>query len=288
MSTTALKTARQKVMSGFSGVTRPSPLRAYSPFTPGPPPPGSYDPALDQQLAASQRGLGDLQDDTAIQTQRLGEDYQNRLNGIQQGLGDTRTDLGTAATREGENYGAQTAALGRSYASLGVTQHEATNRLGVLEGGTALQSAAKRAANQGIQQQGLDTTHARSVEDNAQALLRANRNAYEQTGALNIDYANPLAADGTPGSLATGGRAYQDLGRTLSRAEREGAQYGVDTAQTKSAEAAQQGYNPLAGKPSNEFVDPVTGASHKIVFANGYRYSVDPSGHVLSKTRRTK
>lgn len=289
MSTKALVKYGRPAGSSSGVITKAHPFGSYTAFKPAPPPLGTYDPALDQQLAGAHRGLGDLEDDTAIQTGRLAEDYQQQQNQVAQTYGDAQADSARFGERELADYGTSTAALQRSYANLGVAQHEGANRLGVLDGGTQAQAAAKRGVNQGIQQKGLDTTHERSVADNALALSRAARGAFEQGAGLAQQYAAPTAGDMSTGdSLATGGRAYQDLGTGLSRAQREDTQYGVDVGQTKSAQAAQMGYDPMTGKPSNESIDPVTGASHKIVFSGGYRYEIDPSGKILSRTRRAK
>lgn len=117
---------------------------AFTPFQPPPIPSGYYDPNLDAPRQAASRGL---------------------LN--------TQQDTGTALRRGQEDYDTNVAALTRNYGNLASRQTEQANAYGVISGGGALQSAAKRAANQKIDQTALDTTYNRGVADAGTGLSRA-------------------------------------------------------------------------------------------------------------------
>src|SRR4051794_21920014 len=73
--------------SNFGAVTGDRPRAVLAP--PGPPrpkpppiPSGYYDPALDAQLRAAQRGYGDFQQDTALAGTRSAADYGIQTNDI--------------------------------------------------------------------------------------------------------------------------------------------------------------------------------------------------------------
>lgn len=133
--------ANGDLLRALSGGSR----NAFTPFTPPPIPSGYYDPNLDAQRQAASRGLTN-----------------------------TEQDVGTALRREGEDYGTNVALLTRNYKNLATRQQEQQNQYGVIAGGgAALQSAAKRAANQLVDQTALDTTHNRAVADAGNALTRA-------------------------------------------------------------------------------------------------------------------
>lgn len=269
------------------GTAQTTPFKPYNPFVVQPPPPGSYDPALDQTLAAAGRGYGDLQDDTQIQAHRLGEDYTTQKTALDTGRQRFDQGLATTADQQQQDYGTQVASLLKNYGDLATSQGERQNASGVLTGGTALQAAAKRAANQQLGQSALDTVLARQAGARWTQAQQAHQDYDTNVAGLNQQYGAPTSGDGsTADSLATGGRAYQDLGLGLSRAGRENTQFGVDTSTTKAYQAANAGYDPLAGKPTNEFLNPVTGASHRLVIKNGMRYEVGPNGQIISSTRR--
>jgi hypothetical protein len=121
-------------------------FKPWKPYVPPKPPAGSYDPALDAQRAAAQRGLGDL-------TQ----------------------DVETAGTRANVDYGRSTELLKQAYGRLGVRQEEQAATSGVIDGGALLQAAAKRAANESTEQTGLDLGYQRGGIDRTTQLTRARR-----------------------------------------------------------------------------------------------------------------
>ncbi len=193
----------------------------FRPYQPPPVPTGSYDPALDAQLRAGQRGLGDLTDDAQLGGTRglvdfgLGQDDINRgwarnqqdiERGLSRGqasltqsrdrgladLGQSRerglADLGTSRARGGEDYGRAVAMLTRQYAQLGDRQQEQQNAAGVLRGGAALQAATKRSENEALDRQPLDTNFSRFNADNDQARGRLVADTDQARTRLGEDY----------------------------------------------------------------------------------------------------
>jgi hypothetical protein len=71
--------------------------------------------------------------------------------------------------------------LTRQYGQLGRNQLQGANQAGVIRGGALLQSAAKRAENQAIDRQPLDTNFQRFLADNAQQAQRTQQD-YETHG----------------------------------------------------------------------------------------------------------
>jgi hypothetical protein len=74
-------------------------------------------------------------------------------------------DVNTAEARGTQDYTRNTELLKRSFNILAGKQQESANAAGLIGGGALLQAAAKRQANQGIQQQGLDTAVQRLHQD---------------------------------------------------------------------------------------------------------------------------
>jgi hypothetical protein len=158
------------------------------------PPLGTYDPALDYQLRASQRGLADLIETTRKENQRSRIDYRTgrRLNRRQLGrdlydlrtsfaqgeqdLGLEREALGTSFTRDltdlaqarqrgEEDYNRTLANLQREYAAQAFTQSQNAVSQGVDRGGGVEASQQVRTANQEWDRGAIDTEHARSLQD---------------------------------------------------------------------------------------------------------------------------
>lgn len=182
----------------------------HAPAAPPPPiPAGYYDPALDAQLRAANRGYGDFQADNALAGTRAIEDY-----------GFTTGDIRTGFARTSADYQRNTALLARSFGILADQQRQRQAQAGILSGGISLLSAQKRAANQGIQQTGLDIGFQRAQQNEQTALGRA---------AVGFQ------------------RGVTDRATGLARAGRENTQFGLDTEAEKAYQAQQAGY--VAPKP---------------------------------------
>jgi hypothetical protein len=236
---------------------------AFKPYTVPPIPSGSYDPALDAQLYAAQRGYGDTAADVGTQTLRAGDDYGLNVEDINRTAGRSATDLSTARTREEQDYGTSVGLLTRRYKDLGDVQAQQAAGSGITGGGAILQAAAKRKANQGLEQTQLDTTHNRFLEDNTLAGARLGEDQQLALGRAGLGY----------------GRQTTDLGTSLTRAGRELGAFTLDTGASKAFQAAQAGYAP-PDKPSNEFRSP-SGVPYKVLKGAGGPIYVDRNGRRL-------
>jgi hypothetical protein len=291
------------------------------------PPVGTYDPALDAQAAAAQRGYGDLQADyetgnlrdtvdyglgrdaigrdygrnsadLGTQLQRalggLGTDYRYGSEDLAQALARGTQDLGTARTQGQEDYGSSVAMLQRQYRQLGSAQQQQQNAAGVLRGGAALQAAVKRAENESLERQPIDTSFNRFLSDNTlqqgrlgedvgRGQTRLTEGFNTQTGQLNEDYATQTGRLGEDRDLALaslalglappdasnplGGRSFQDRTTALTRAGRENTEFGQDVNAQRFYQATQGGWNPppppqvAPARPAPRGFPSVTGGS---------------------------
>lgn len=223
-------------------------LPKFTPFVaPDRPPAGFYDPAIDATVNASQRGFGDLQDQTAQDRLYLGTDTQQESDSIDRSSGRSLADLVQSRTRAGQDFASTTAERQRQYTNLGSSQAGAAQQQGVQSGGTLRAALEARQANQGreqgVAQQGLD----RFNVDNSTSQTRVG----QDTTLAHEDL--------TKRSQRAGGAL--DVRETI--AGRENTQVGVDAAGARGFSAGQLGWQaPTA--PKNEFrtpkvTDPVTG-----------------------------
>jgi len=259
--------------------------RKFTPYRPPTPPAGSYDPALDAQLAAARRGLSDLQGQIGTQQARDVTDYASQLEQIGRQTDYNEADLSKSwlrgrediyrdRARGGEDYQRNVQMLTRRYDQLGRNQLQATNAAGVIRGGALLQSAAKRSENQALERQPLDTNYNRFMTDSSQAESRlgadyaqqSQRNEAARTGQLGrlaLDYSPP-----DPQNNPLGGRRWQDRTTQLTQAQREYAFFGQDVGAAKAFQASGAGWDPPQ-KPSNEFVS-AAGVPYQV--RGGVRY----------------
>lgn len=162
---------------------------------------GSYDPAIDAQLRASQRGLDYLREDhrTAVRwakqdlsqnlfdlgrkygrgrqdlnrsTRRNRQDIGIRSNRESQKIAFRRADLNLDASRGREDLASRMAAVGRQFTQQASAQKEAMNASGTLAGGAAAAAAEKRAENQAIAEAPIKTAGVRLEQDLASSLNR--------------------------------------------------------------------------------------------------------------------
>jgi hypothetical protein len=246
----------------------------FSPYQPPLPPSGSYDPSLDAQRAAAQRGLGDLRQDTALGNTRAAVDYGLGVEDYGRQYGRGAADLNLALGRGESDYSRNVGLLQRSYTQLARRQAEAGRAHGVLSGGLAARAAAIRAQNEAIDQQPLDTGISRLRQDTQTQLGRLGEDRDLGIARLGLGY----------------DRGVTDRGTALTRAERENTQFGLDVGTQEAYQAGQAGWAPpgrgeAGGMPKNEFVAP-DGSHYKVIVSNGWRYKVDQAGRVISKERR--
>lgn len=263
---------------------------AFTPYQPPPLPTGSYDPGLDAQAGAANRGYfygtqdyetgqGRRNVDYGLQSGRATEDYNTARQGLMFGLGRTQTDLGTQRQRGGEDYMRNVQMLTRNYQRLGTSQLQQQNATGALHSGAVAQAQAKRTANEAFDRAPIDTSFNRFLADNTQAGQRAVQDAFIQSAGLNTQYGRQqgdLALQYTRGS--------QDASTQQGRAGYENTQYGLDVEKVKQAQAAQAGY-VAPSMPGNEHVS-ASGAHTRTITQGNYVLTVDPSGKVLSRKRR--
>lgn len=236
---------------------------AFTPYAPPPIPSGSYDPALDAQLYAAQRGYGDTAEDVGTQQLRAGDDYGLNVEDINRGFTRGTEDLGTARTRGGEDYGRNVAMLTRKYKNIGDVQAQQQAGGGVTSGGAMLQAAAKRKANEGLERTDIDTGYNRFLADNTLAGTRLGEDKDIGLGRAALGY----------------GRTTADLGTSLLRAGRELGAFGLDTGAAKAFQAAQSGYEPPQ-RPSNEFTSP-GGTAYRVMKTKAGPVYVDQFGRKL-------
>jgi hypothetical protein len=218
------------------------------------------------------------------------------------GYGRTSTDLQTAASRGGEDYNRNVQMLTRQYSQIGDSQRQQQSRAGVLRGGAMLQAAAKRTANQATDRQPLDTSYGRFTADNQQAQTRLGADHTTTLGQLDLqgrrmgedrDLAfGQLALTSAPPDASNpfGGRAFQDRTTQLTRAQREGSEFGLDAAGQRAYQAAGAGWVPPGrgepgGMPSNEYVD-AAGGHRRVVTQGNQTLVLDPTGRVISRRPR--
>lgn len=188
----------------YSPGYQPPPINGV--WTPGQAtiPSGAYNPTLDIELAAGKRGLSNTLEDLLTKGSRGDANYALDSGEVQRQQGEQTAEHQRALT-----------ALALQYKNLGTRQTEDANAAGVLRGGALAQAAAKRAANEG-----------RAAEP------------------INLAYQNQQLADTR--SLGRLALAHQQEGEDNatagSRAEREQAQFGIDTRTVEAREATNNGY----------------------------------------------
>jgi hypothetical protein len=149
---------RYRSLGGALKATKPgrNPY-AFTPYQPPPLPTGSYDPGLDAQAGAANRGYfygsqdyetgqGRRNVDYGLQSGYAAQDHQAALDSLKFGLGRTQQDLATQAQRGGQDYMRNIQMLTRNYQRLGTSQLQQQNATGcpALRGGPAGAGQADR------------------------------------------------------------------------------------------------------------------------------------------------
>jgi hypothetical protein len=260
---------------------------AFTPYTaPTAPPAGTYDPALDSQLGAVQRGLGYTLGGLDTQGQRAEVDYGQQTHDLttqrDQTLADllrnhTRADADftTNSSRLGEDHTTNLDSITRNYQRLGAQQTGADIGAGTAtQGGTLAAALKARQANQGLDDDAENRSFGRASTD----LNTAHQREGEDFTTAN-DRTTSYYNDPTYGTLAQSATAYQrgqdDISTQRGQAGIEATQFGLDTTAQKNFQAQQAGYVAPA-RPSNEFSDAK--GSYKLVIRGTRRYRVRPDG----------
>lgn len=201
----------------------------FTPFAmPERPPPGTYDPALDAQERAGDRGYGDLVADTELGNERAQDDFLTRKSSFQRELERTLHDLGLTRTRQQADYGRAVGDLQQGYRNLGVRQTEQAAGSGMLRGGALQQATQKRTLNEAHDRVPLDQHIARALEDIATNEKRAREGYDVNLGAATLDL----------------DRGTTDRRTALERGGRENTQFGTDIGEQRWFQATQAGYDP--------------------------------------------
>jgi hypothetical protein len=200
---------KPSVPSATSGLTAP-------PFL-------TYDPAIEAQRRAAERGLEDTEAKLKTEGHFQHTDLVTAMRNLKRTAHYKRTDIGTTfnrgtqrlgyqeadtkqqAQRTGEDFQTKLATIARQFGELGQRQGEAANAAGVNDAGTGAASAVVRGRNQGFAEAPIHTAQARLGEDLAQALGRIGT----ARGQLSEDQSRSL------------GRLQQDVGFERGKAKRE-------------------------------------------------------------------
>lgn len=239
---------------------------ALSPLAPGPvkginpdslplpaPPPGTYDPIIDYNAGAANRGFTQTQNDAQTLFDQGQEDYGLGLGDLTRGRDRTLADVATGQRRLDEDRYYATDNLGRQYGILGRQQAEGAAQRGVTSAGLLGKSAQVRGANQAREQTQIDLAHNRQFTDLQTTANRTgedfNRNKLgldlgnaRQFGGFNgAIINNPLTGTPYTGSLATG----------VQRAFTENDAYQTALGQQRIGQAQQNGFiSPLLLSPN--------------------------------------
>lgn len=213
----------------------------FTPFAPNlTPPSGLYDPSIDAQVGASQRGLADATYDAGTQRSRLLGDYEIGKTKVGQGYDRGIEDFGTQRQYAGEDRDTAEANLKRSYGRLANSQRQAISNSGLLGGGARLQAATKRAANEELDRAPIETGYSRTISGIDTGVRRLGQDRDTQLADLALGYQ----------------RGTDDITTSLGRAGREAGQFKIDAGTLAAGQAATAGWDPNVGRPSNEFKSP--------------------------------
>lgn len=189
------------------------------------PPPGTFDPGLEAQVRAAERGLIDLIEKTHREGGRESVDTQQarRLleRKVQQGHADIQRSRGYAVTDAGqaqgqlqtsfardlqdlaiakqngeEDYQRKLLELQHSYADQAARQGQASVAQGTHETGTTAASDAVRGANERWDRSGVDTAHQRQLDAIALAEGRDTEDFTRQSGLISQDLGRQLTGFG--------------------------------------------------------------------------------------------
>ncbi len=243
--------------SGSAGDTGAVTAEDGTTFTP--PPFMTYDPALDANLRATQRGLQDIQQDFKHQKRIDRQDFKQTKGDIQQekqrGKQDIgrdaargrldftqkREDIGKSAARGEQDFNVRLGNLVTNYGIKATGQMQAANAQGVADAGTLAAGAQARAENFVRDKAPLDLARERQQGDIATALTRTatDEGQFEQDISRST---TRLGQDIGRSKLLTKRdflRARIDQRRNLNRAEREAAIAVSDTTAQEIFQARQ-------------------------------------------------
>jgi hypothetical protein len=183
------------------------------------PPPGSYDPDLDAQERAAQRGYGNTIEDVGRARERAATDFGLNVGDTQRQYGENLSDLIKQRTEGTQDYNTNLQTIARNFSQLGNVQAQRGRQAG-LAGGFALQAERKRATNQAIERAPVDLGFRRFIEGSNLAEQRLGAARDRSVGQLGLGY----------------GRGSEDLGTTQTRAGTELNAYLQDLSAARQAQ----------------------------------------------------
>lgn len=223
------------------GVNRPLPL--------GPPPVGTYDPAIDYNADASQRGFEQTRDDSSTAYEQGQQDYGLGLGDLTTGRDRRLQDITTSRFQAGEDLNAATNDLRDQFGILGRQQSERAAQQGIQSQGLLGQSAAVRAGNQAHGQSQLQGAYDRTLAGLLTDTTRTNEDFTR--GKLGLDLGNARTFGGYGGnSIAnplTGQPAFGSLLTNLTRSGGENNAFQIFSGGQRASQAAANGYTPPTG-----------------------------------------
>lgn len=221
--------------ASFKKVTPRQQRGAFAPFVaPSQPPAGLYDPSLDAEERAAERGYLDLQQDVEREQARRYSDFQTGLGNLERSFGDESAGLRQQIGYAEQDYGRAITELQREYQRLGGSQRQQQAAAGV-RGGAAAQAAAKRAENEAFDRAPLDTNIQRAKTETWENALRLTRDYNLAKQNLGLEYQ----------------RGGEDFSTQLQRGGRELGFFKADTGEQRWFQAKQSGAD-LPTRPKNE------------------------------------
>src|SRR4051794_14570350 len=127
------------------------------------PPPGSYDPDLDAQERAANRGYGNTIEDVGRARERSATDFGLATGDTQRQYGENLSDLIKQRTEGTADYHTNLQSIARNFSQLGNVQAQRGRQAG-LGGGFAAQAQRKRAANEALTRAPVDLGFQRFIE----------------------------------------------------------------------------------------------------------------------------
>lgn len=236
---------------GLGGGVGPKPAPKPSAVTAGgltQPPFLTYDPGLEAQRRAAQRGLHDTEQDVGTERHYNKTDLVQALKDIRtttgrkrqdimrtnarsaQKLSNDEQDVQTKGQRASQDFGTQLENIGRQFAQLGHRQSEGANAAGVLDSGTMSAAAVARGRNQQLAEAPIHVGQERLNEDLLTALQRIGT-ARGELGQDTETAVGRLGEDRNRERLLThrqAGRKDISLTRKEQRAKREAAISNAD------------------------------------------------------------
>jgi hypothetical protein len=242
--------------------------KAGSPLTLPAPPVGTYDPAIDYNADASNRGFGQLQNDAQTRFEQGQQDYGLGLGELTQGRDYNLADIGTGEKRLGEDYGFRSSENTRQYGILGRQQAEGAAQRGVTSAGLLGKSAAVRGANQTREQGQIDLSRDRGMEDFGTQRTRTNT-AFDQ-GKTRLDLGNAREFGGFNGQTIlnplTGKPEFGSLITGVTRAGTENTAFQAAAGGQRAGQAAASEYSSPLLKPIGGIAiggTPLTGQQYQ-------------------------